>query len=157
VEAAICGNGVGVIGTGTTAICASQQAASAPGGGGSVEVSPPVGVDVCGNGVGVIGTGSEAVCAAASARPGAPESPGVPESPGAPETPRGEGVAERPAAPAPEAPPAGAPTSGAGGGRGGSLPFTGGDPLLMLLIGTGLVTTGAAAVRLRRRRAPVPR
>ena len=61
-QADVCGNGVAVIGSGSSATCANSQSETTDGGG-TTGVSPEVAVGVCGNGVAVIGSGSTATCA----------------------------------------------------------------------------------------------
>jgi hypothetical protein len=73
----VCGNGVGVLGSGTGATCGTQQSASGAGdGGGILDVSPTVQATLCGTGVGVLGTGSTANCAGSQSATG-PGSGGV--------------------------------------------------------------------------------
>ena len=70
-QADACGNGVAVIGSGSTATCDNTQTASTSGNDGNsandgngslVDVSPAAQADACGNGVAVIGSGSTATC-----------------------------------------------------------------------------------------------
>jgi hypothetical protein len=64
VQLGVCGTGVSVVGTGSTADCSPpQQAAPAPSGSGSlVTADPSAQVGICGTGVSVVGTGSTADC-----------------------------------------------------------------------------------------------
>ena len=66
VQADLCGTGVGVLGTGSTANCNTSQSASGGTGGGLLGINPNVQLGVCGNGVGVLGSGTTAKCADSS-------------------------------------------------------------------------------------------
>ena len=131
----MCGNGVGVVGTGTLADCAEQQGATNPGGGSATPVAPII---VCGNGAGAVGTGSEAVCGseAPSAAPsGSPPSEASPVVEVAPNV-----------TTAPEA------AASAAGGASGSLPRTGVGVLTLLAAALTMIAAGLVATRIQRRR-----
>ncbi|HKF92015.1 MAG TPA: LPXTG cell wall anchor domain-containing protein, partial [Acidimicrobiia bacterium] len=135
VQAAICGNGVAGVGTGTAANCVAQQGGTNPDGS---TVTPQVPVVVCGNGAGVGGAGSEAVCGAEVRSEGPTSPPAVQVGPNV------------------IVPAAVSPSPAAAAGRrlstGGALPVTGGTTTVVLLgMGVAMIAAGTAAVRLRRR------
>lgn len=125
VQANVCGNGVGVLGSGTGANCTGSQQSSpgdAGGTGAALDVSPAVQADLRATGVGVLGAGSTPSCDASQSA--------------------GGGSALTDAATTLAAVPAGLVTS--------SLAFTGGNAELTALLGIGPAGAGSVMVRSRR-------
>jgi hypothetical protein len=82
VDVGVCGTGVSVVGTGSTADCSgAQPGSSAPAGSGSlVTADPSVQLGTCGTGVAVVGTGSTADCS--GGQPGSSGPGGTQPTPG---------------------------------------------------------------------------
>jgi hypothetical protein len=152
IEGEICGNGVAVIGSGSTATCDNSQNASTGGNGGNsnlVDVSPAAQADACGNGVGVIGSGSAATCGGSQAIDDPGTTPGG-ENPGGttPGGPVGDALdVEATSVQNATSPAANATQSSPGVA---SLAFTGSTTLMIGLVGLALAVIGTVLLRLRR-------
>jgi hypothetical protein len=147
IEADLCGTGIGMLGTGSTANCNSTQLASGGTGGGLLGITPNVQLGVCGNGVGVLGSGTTAKCntSASSGHPGTnPGSNGAGSSGG------GSGAAGGTSVLADVVHAASTVAAVPGDLARGSLAFTGGNPTLTALLGLGLAGAGGVLLRLRR-------
>jgi hypothetical protein len=147
IQADLCGTGIGVLGTGSTATCNGTQSASGGAGGGLLGILPNLQLGVCGNGVGVLGAGSTAKCdtSASAGNPGS--NPGTDpggNSGGGPGADGGGSVLGDVAGAA------GTVAAVPGDLARGSLAFTGANPVLTALLGLGLAGAGAAMLRLRR-------